>query len=181
MERFYMRTYLLIIFLISLLNVMAQENKQPVTVDSVNLQKYTGLWYEIAKIPNSFQKQCVANTTAQYSLNDDGTIKVINSCQEDDGEMDSAEGLAKVVNARTNSKLEVSFVSILGFHLFWGDYWIIGLDDDYSYAVVGTPNRKYGWILSRTKQMADEKLSAAYDILKRNGYNPKDFVTTVQE
>jgi apolipoprotein D and lipocalin family protein len=105
----------------------------------------------------------------------------VNSCKESDGELDSAEGVAKVVDTKTNSKLEVSFVSIFGINLFWGDYWIIGLDDDYSYAVIATPNRKYGWILSRTKQLSEEKLSTAYDILKKNGYNTKDFVSTIQE
>ena len=172
--------YILIIFLFSALSIMAQ-NKEPVTtVDHVNLQNYTGTWYEIAKIPNSFQDQCVGNTTASYSLNDDGSIKVVNKCKDDEGDMDSAEGLANVVDTKSNSKLEVSFVSIFGIHLFWGDYWIIGLSDDYSYAVIGTPNRKYGWILSRTPQLSEEKLNEAYDILRKNGYNPKDFVMTPQ-
>ena len=177
-----MKTNLLIIILFSVFNVMAQkDNTQPVTVDHVNLSKYTGIWYEIAKIPNSFQKKCISNSAAHYSLNEDGTIKVVNSCKNADGEMNSSEGVAKVVDTMTNSKLEVSFVSIFGINLFWGDYWIIGLDDDYSYAVIATPNRKYGWILSRTKQLTKQKLSTAYDILKKNGYNTKDFVFTIQE
>ena len=159
---------------------MAQNKESVTTVDHVDLQKYAGTWYEIAKIPNSFQDQCVGNTTASYSLNDDGSIKVVNKCKDDEGDMDSAEGLANVVDTKSNSKLEVSFVSIFGIHLFWGDYWIIGLSDDYSYAVIGTPNRKYGWILSRTPQLPEEKLNEAYDILRKNGYNPKDFVMTPQ-
>ncbi len=171
--------HLLIIFFLAGFSLMAQ-NTEPQTVDHVNLQRYIGTWYEISKIPNSFQDQCAGNTTATYSLNDDGTIKVLNSCREDDGGMDTAEGLAKVVDAKTNAKLEVSFVSILGFHLFWGDYWIMGLPDDYSYAVIGTPNRKYGWILSRTPELPEEKLNEAHDILRNNGYNPDDFVTTPQ-
>lgn len=161
---------------------MAQnETIEPVTVNSVNLMKYTGLWYEIARIPNRFQKKCSANTTAVYSLNEDGTIKVVNSCLEEDGELSTVEGIARVVDARTNSKLEVSFVSIVGIHLFWGDYWIIGLDNDYTYAVIGTPDRKYGWILSRTKKLPDDKLTEVYDILKRNGYNKEDFKVSDQE
>src|SRR5512143_663584 len=177
-----MKKNILIIILFSVFNVMAQnDNTQPVTVDHVNLNKYTGIWYEIAKIPNSFQKKCVSNSAARYSLNEDGTIKVVNSCKNADGKLDSSEGVAKIVDTKTNSKLEVSFVSIFGIHLFWGDYWIIGLDDEYSYAVIGTPNRKYGWILSRTKQLNEEKLSSAYDILQKNGYSKKDFVPTIQE
>ena len=177
-----MKIYLIILFLIFSVTAMAQkEITTPVTVKHVDLKKYTGLWYEIAKIPNRFQKQCASNTAARYELNNDGTIKVVNSCRQADGETDSSEGLAKVVDTTTNSKLEVSFVSILGIHLFWGDYWIIGLADDYSYAVVGHPDRKYGWILSRTQMLPADKLQAAYDILKKNGYDPKDFVATVQD
>lgn len=171
--------YIIIILFLTAFNLMAQ-NKEPVTVDHVDLQRYTGTWYEIAKIPNSFQDQCTGNTTATYSLNDDGTIKVLNQCKDDEGEMDEAEGIAKVVDTKSNSKLEVSFVSIFGIHLFWGDYWIIGLPDDYSYAVIGTPSRKYGWILSRTPQLPEEKLNEAYDILRENGYDPGDFVKTPQ-
>ena len=85
------------------------------------------------------------------------------------------EGLAKVVDEKTNSKLEVSFVSIFGFHLFWGDYWIIGLDKNYEYAVVGHPERKYGWILSRTPKLSEEKLNEAFDILKETGYDSAKF------
>lgn len=158
-----------------------QGNTEPVTVSYVNLKKYIGLWYEIAKIPNRFQKKCSANTTAMYSFNENGTIKVVNSCTQQDGEINSAEGLARVVDKNTNSRLEVSFVSIFGLHLFWGDYWIIGLSDDYSYAVIGTPDRKYGWILARTKNLEEDKLKEAYDILTKNGYNPKDFIMTLQE
>ena len=95
--------------------------------------------------------------------------------------MNTSEGIAKVVDKKTNSKLEVSFVSIFGINLFWGDYWIIGLSDDYDYAVIGTPNRKYGWILSRTKQLPEEKLNEAYNTLRKNGYNPNDFVMTLQD
>ncbi len=173
---------IMVIFLILSINIMAQdENTEPVTVNHVDLKRYIGLWYEIAKIPNRFQKNCTGNTTANYSLNEDGTIKVVNSCREEDGEMNTSEGIAKVADKKSNSKLEVSFVSIFGINLFWGDYWIIGLSDDYDYAVIGTPNRKYGWILSRTKQLPEEKLNEAYNILRKNGYNPNDFVMTLQD
>ena len=160
--------------------VAQQDKDEPSTVNHVDLSRYTGLWYEIAKIPNSFQKNCAGNTTAQYSLNDDGTIKVVNSCKEDDGSINTSEGLAKVVDKKTNARLEVSFVSIFGIHLFWGDYWIIGLADDYSYAVVGHPERKYGWILSRTKQLPKEKLDEAFALLKKKGYDIKNFEMTPQ-
>jgi apolipoprotein D and lipocalin family protein len=158
-------------------NISAQEMQ---TLKSVDLTKYVGLWYEIAKIPNRFQKQCVKGTTAQYKLLKDGNIEVINSCLTEEGEKDVADGLARIVDKKTNSKLEVSFVSIFGIRLFWGDYWILGLGDDYEYAVVGTPSRKYGWILSRSPQLEKQKLDKAYEILKNAGYDIKKFEVSPQ-
>lgn len=150
------------------------------TVKHVDLEKYAGLWYEIARIPNKFQKDCKSNTTATYTLRSDGNIDVLNRCIEDDGSVNTAEGLAKIVDDKTNAKLEVSFFSILGIHFFWGDYWIIGLDKDYDFAVVGHPDRKYGWILSRTPKLPAVKLQEAFKILEDNGYKKKDFVMTAQ-
>ena len=175
---------LIILFAIIIMNneIFAQNKneQEPTTVSSVDLNKYVGLWYEIAKIPNSFQSKCARNTTAAYKLRDDGKIDVINRCIEKDGSVNEAKGIAKVVDTKTNSKLEVSFVRILGISLFWGDYWIIGLDKDYKYAIVGTPSRKYGWILSRTPKLSEENMKAAFEILKNQGYNPNDFQMTVQ-
>ena len=153
---------------------------EPEVVNHVDLSKYAGLWYEIAKIPNRFQKHCVSGTTAQYKIRDDGKIEVINSCIESDGEKDIAEGVAKVVDESTNAKLEVSFVSIFGINLFWGDYWIIGLDDNYEYAVIGTPTRKYGWILARSPKLDELKLKEAYAVLTSQGYNVSEFEMTKQ-
>lgn len=162
--------------------ILAQDSgtKEIKTVSSVNLKEYAGKWYEVARIPNKFQNSCVSNVTATYVLRDDGKINVINRCVEEDGSVNEAEGLAQVVDEKTNSKLEVSFVSIFGIHLFWGDYWIIGLANDYSYAVVGHPERKYGWILSRTPKLSVEKLNEAFRILAENGYDRKDFMMTAQ-
>jgi apolipoprotein D and lipocalin family protein len=151
------------------------------TVSQVDLNKYVGLWYEIAKIPNSFQEQCAYGTTAEYKLLEDGNIQVINKCYTKDDEEDIAEGLAKVVIKQTNSKLKVSFFSILGFRPFWGDYWIIGLDDNYQWAVVGSPHRKYGWILSRTPTLPDETMNKIFSILKDQYYNPDEFEMTLHK
>ncbi len=174
---------LLILFSIISLNMYAQTSNTKtklVTVDSVNLNKYLGTWYEIAKIPNSFQKKCARNTTATYILRNDGNIDVINQCVEADGSINKAKGIAKVIDKKSNSKLQVSFVRIFGISLFWGDYWIIGLDKDYRYAVVGTPSRKYGWILSRTPQLAKNDMEEIYKILKQKGYNINDFEMDIQ-
>ena len=159
-----------------------QEKNPPqlVTVKQVDLKKYIGLWYEIAKIPNSFQDQCVYGTTAEYKINNNEDIIVTNSCYDEDGKLDVAEGLAKVVDKKTNTKLEVSFFSILGIRPFWGDYWIIGLDENYKWAVVGTPNRKYGWILSRTPSLPDSTMVNIFKLLKSQNYNPDDFELSIQ-
>lgn len=174
--------FLLILFLIfSFTKKMNSQENTLEVVNRVNIEKYSGLWYEIAKIPNSFQDHCAYGTTAEYRLNEDREIEVINRCYEEDGELDVAEGIAKVVDEKTNAKLEVSFVKILWFNLFWGDYWIIGLDDNYQWAIVGHPERKYGWILSRTPKMKQETLDIIFDILKETGYNPDDFVFTTHK
>ena len=168
---------LIILALVS--NLIIAQKSEPVTVNSVDLKKYEGLWYEIAKIPNRFQKQCISGTTAQYTLREDGRIDVVNSCLEADGSVDRAEGLARIVDKKSNAKLEVSFFSILGWRPIWGDYWIIGLDEDYQWVIVGTPNRKYGWILSRTPQLDKVILDEAFQILKDQGYNPANFEMTM--
>jgi len=174
---------MLIPILFSIQNVFSQDKTLPqlVTVKQVDLKKYVGLWYQIAKIPNSFQDQCAYGTTAEYRINEDGDIIVTNSCYEEDGQPDVAEGLAKVVDKKTNSKLEVSFVSFFGIRPFWGDYWIIGLDENYQWAVIGTPSRKYGWILSRTPSLPDDTIEKIFSILKLQYYNPSDFEMSEQK
>ncbi|MDH3267684.1 MAG: lipocalin family protein [Ignavibacteria bacterium] len=174
---------MIISILISVQNSFSQNKDLPqlVTVSQVDLNKYIGLWYEIAKIPNSFQDQCAYGTTAEYKIDEDGDIIVINSCYEKDGSPNVADGLAKVVDKKTNSKLEVSFVSFFGIRPFWGDYWIIGLDKNYQWVVIGTPSRKYGWILSRTTSLTDNTMEEIFSILKSQYYNPSDFELTMQK
>jgi apolipoprotein D and lipocalin family protein len=171
--------FLLFFVMLITMKILAQDNP-PTTVDHVDLNKYIGLWFEIAKIPNSFQNQCVKGTTAKYSLNEDGEIVVLNSCIDKAGKIDEASGIARVVDKKSNSKLEVSFFSIFGWRPIWGDYWIIGLDENYQWAIVGTPNRKYGWILSRTTSLNQDTLQNIYAILRDHGYNPKDFEMSKQ-
>lgn len=152
----------------------------PATVAAVDLQHYVGRWYEIAKIPNRFQKQCASGTTAEYTLAADGSIEVLNRCAREDGRIDEAKGIAKVEDRVSNSKLKVSFVRFLGVQLFWGDYWILGLGSDYEYALVGSPDRKYGWILSRTPRMSPDALDAAFATLGAQGYERARFAMSPQ-
>ncbi|MBN2104654.1 lipocalin family protein [bacterium] len=154
---------------------------EPEVVEFVNLDQYKGLWYEIAKIPNRFQKKCAGNTTAEYILRKDGRIDVVNRCMRKDGEIITAKGVAKIADMTTCAKLKVSFVSLLGIRLFWGDYWIIGLDDNYQWAIVGSPDREYGWILSRTPQLPQETIALINGILVKQGYDPEAFVITRHE
>lgn len=146
---------------------------QPVA--AVNLERYVGVWHEVAKIPNRFQNQCARGTTATYSLRSDGTIEVLNECFKKNGKRDAARGVARVVDQTSKARLEVSFVSILGWRPFWGDYWILGLDPEYQWAVIGTPDRKYGWILAREATLPEVDLAAAFAILTANGYRAEDF------
>lgn len=156
----------------------AADLQTPASVDSVDLGRYLGLWHEIARIPNRFQRSCAGGVTAQYTLREDGRIEVVNSCRKRDGGVMTAVGIAKIVDQQSRSKLKVSFVNLLGIRLFWGDYWIIGLDDEYRWAVVGHPRRKYGWILSRTSQLPSETLAEIFALLERQGYDPGAFVMT---
>ena len=152
--------------------------KTPQTVASVDLNRYMGKWYEIAKIPNRFQKKCSGRTTAEYKLRAGGTVLVVNSCLDDEGKRMVAKGIAKVSDPVTDAKLKVSFVRFLGVHLFWGDYWIVGLDREYQYAIVGGPSRKYGWILGRRPELSNEEWIAVKDILRSQGYKLEDFERT---
>ena len=149
-------------------------------VVSVDLQRYEGLWYEIARIPAWFQSSCVRDSTARYQQRPDGRLTVINQCLRRNGSVDRATGLARVVDPASNARLQVSFVSFLGWRPFWGDYWILGLGPEYRWAVVGDPSRRYGWILSRTPVLAPASLAEAFAVLERNGYRPGSFVLTPQ-
>jgi apolipoprotein D and lipocalin family protein len=158
----------------------AQEDTPPQTVDFVDLERYAGLWYEIARVPNRFQDQCVRNVTAEYVLRDDGRINVINRCVKEDGSRDRSKGLARIEDERSNAHLKVSFFSILGWRPVWGDYLVIGLGDDYEYALVGTSDRKFGWILAREPELSDSELKVLYRQLLDQGYAEESFTPTVQ-
>ena len=159
----------------------SQDKGPPTRVQQVDLERYVGLWYEIARIPNPFQDQCVRGVTAEYTLRDDGRVDVVNRCYKKDGELDEAKGLARVEDKETNSLLKVSFFSILGWRPVWGDYWIIDLARDYSYAVVCSPDRKYGWILARESELPVEVLDGIFERLRQQGFAKEDFEPTAQD
>ena len=152
------------------------------TVKEVNLQTYMGTWYEYALIPNSFEKKCVADTKAQYQLLANHQVKVTNTCSLASGELNVALGNGKLVNATDTSKLLVSFVKLFGkwIYLFGGDYWIIDLDEHYEVAVVGSPSRKYAWILTRNPQIERATLAKIAEKLKAQKFDPCALRTTIQ-
>lgn len=134
------------------------ESRQPLqTVASVDLTRYAGTWYEIARLPMWFQRHCI-DSKATYTLRPDGKIGVHNECVTDRGKLDQADGLATVVDTNTNARLAVTFDNFFARLVGpskEGNYWILDLDQDYQTALVGTPDRRYLWILSRSPHLDD--------------------------
>jgi apolipoprotein D and lipocalin family protein len=187
MKRFF-PALLLLVFLVCAAAVSGQQNESKATaalatVPSVDLKRYSGKWFEIARYANRFQKQCVGNTTATYSIKTDGKIEVINECLKKNGEVESAKCEAKIVDKNTNAKLEVRFApAALSFlSAVWDDYWILELDDNYQYAVVGDPKRKYFWILSRAPEMNDATYQNILRRAEQLGFNPAKVIKTPQK
>ena len=177
-----MNLFLALFILLGSFSSCASNNvsKEVKVVDSVDLERYIGTWYEVASIPQRFQKKCVGNTTAEYSMDDD-LIKVVNSC-DTEGPRKIAEARAKVTDPKTNAKLKVTFVKVFTWLYFaGGDYWILDLDEDYSYAVIGDSEAKYGWVLSRSPSISAEKLKRAEKVFKENGYDTCKVLTSIQD
>jgi apolipoprotein D and lipocalin family protein len=146
------------------------------TVAHVDLGRYVGTWHEIARYPNSFQKGCIGST-ATYTLREDGEIDVVNRCRDlRDGSLREAKGRAWVVDPTSNARLKVSF-----FWPFRGDYWIIDLGNDYEFAVVGAPSRKYLWVLSRTPLMDDDVYNGIMQRIEQLGFDRDRVVKSAQQ
>lgn len=160
----------------------AQESRPPLTVvPEVDLTRYTGTWYEIARLPNRFQDHCASDVTATYTLQDDGRLRVVNRCRKADGTWDDAAGIARTVGEEgPNARLKVRFAPrwLSFLPAVWGDYWIIGLAPDYSHAVVGDPDRKYLWVLARSPEMSEETLQAVLEPARAGGYDLSPLIRT---
>ncbi len=143
--------------------VMAQQAVN--SVAAVDLARYSGTWFEIASFPMFFQRNCIADTTANYTPAADGGIVVRNRCRTESG-FDEAVGKATLVEGFNNSRLKVSF-----FWPFKADYWVVGLDPEYRWAVVGNPNRKYLWVLSRSPQLPAPLMEAALASASTQGFD----------
>ncbi len=173
-----MKSVVLFLFAFGLTGLCAQDSGiQPVrTVDKVDLDRYMGKWFEIAAFPQKFQKGCHC-TTAEYEMTDKGYVRVVNACRKGgpDGKVSRAKGKAFVVKGSGNAKLRVQF-----FWPFRGNYWIIDLAEDYTYAVVGDPSRKYLWILSRAKEMDPALYDEIVQRIKAQGFDTTKLVKADQ-
>ena len=160
-----------------LASVQAQSTETPPapleSIASLDVPRYMGTWYEVAKYPNWFQKRCIANTSATYAVQPNGMLQVLNRCEKEDGSMTDALGEAKQVGDANSPKLKVRFAPAwLSFLPFvWGNYWVIDLDPQYQLAAVSEPSRKYLWILSRTQTVEPKAYEALLQRLKQQGFN----------
>ena len=145
----------------------------PPVVASVDVNRYLGTWYQQALIPNRFQSRCASNTTATYAL-DGKDLSVVNRCRGADGKVEVARGVAKIVEGSNNAKLRVSF-----FRPFYGDYWVLSLDPEYQWVLVGDPTRQYGWVLSRDANLSDVIFSQILEHAVSLGYDRTQFERSV--
>ena len=151
-------------------------------IASLDVPRYMGVWYEIAKYPNWFQRGCLANTKAEYQPQPNGSVKVINRCTSDDGKTKEAVGTARQIGAATSPKLQVQFTPAwLSFIPFlWADYWVIDLDADYQLAAVSEPKKEYLWVLSRTPEVNPAAYAALLARLKLKGFDLQKLERTRQ-
>ena len=152
-----------------------QARRQPgvTPVPAIDVPRYRGTRYEIAKYPNRFQKNCADSTSATYRLRPDKTVEVVNRCRRADGRFEDVTGTARQIGGQDSPILKVRFAPAwLSFvPAVWGDYWVIDLDPGYQLAAVSEPSREYLWILSRTPTMSREAYAALLERLKRQGFD----------
>jgi apolipoprotein D and lipocalin family protein len=143
------------------------------TIESLDVARYLGRWYEIAKFPNWFQKKCKSDTKANYSVKSDGNLSVLNQCRLENGQISEALGTAKQIGDASSAKLKVRFapewLSLIPF--VWGDYWVIDLDSSYQLVAISEPKREYLWILSRAAEPDDKQLNDLLLRLSANGFD----------
>ena len=161
---------------------IATQATQVKSIDQLDINQYVGSWYEIAKLPNWFQRNCAQNTKATYKLINPAEIQVLNQCQAANGEMIQALGMTRPRANGLPAQLEVRFApSWLGWMpLDWGDYWVLDLDPQYQLAAVGDPSKKYLWILSRTPQISEATYKALTQRLSVMGFDVSRLEKTTQ-
>ena len=170
-----------LLVIVAALAVRAEKKRPLRVVASVDLTRYAGLWYEIARLPNRFEEKCAGDVTAEYTPLGASRLRVVNRCRKKDGEMTEAEGAAKPADKNgANSRLKVRFApGFLSFLPFvWGDYQIMELAPDYSYALVGDPSRKYLWILSREPRLDEAAYRKLVEVAASEGFDISRLVRT---
>ena len=180
----FISTFFLLLICFGSSQVMSQQGDQSVkTIAALDVPRYLGTWYEIAKFPNWFQKKCVSNTKAVYTAKPDGNLRVLNSCKTATGETSEAEGLARQIGTKDSPKLEVRFApEWLSFlPMVWGDYWVIDLDPQYQVAAVSDPRREYLWVLSRTPQIDPQVYADLLVRLKKQQFDIQKLDLTSQK
>jgi apolipoprotein D and lipocalin family protein len=161
----------------------AEGVKPLATIASLDVARYMGTWYEIAKFDNRFQKQCAGFTTATYLAMPEGTVQVTNRCRLASGETEMAIGAARQVGDAHSPKLKVRFApAFLSFiPMVWGDYWIVDLDPNYQLVAVSEAKREYLWILSRTPKVEKATYDALVARLAAQGLDVSKLVPTKQQ
>jgi apolipoprotein D and lipocalin family protein len=154
----------------------AAHAETPLTpIATLDVARYMGTWHEVARYPNTFQRRCVADTSARYTLQSSGRVEVLNRCRNADGEMIEALGEARQQGAADSPRLKVRFAPawLSWLPLVWGDYWVVDLDAAYSLVAVSEPGRDYLWVLSRTPQLDTAAYEALLDRLAAQGFDLK--------
>jgi lipocalin len=168
---------LILILIVVMISPSVKSQTKPSVVASVDLERYRGFWYEIARLPFYFERKLKC-TSATYTLRGDGKITVLNKGHyiTDPRKVDQSEGVAWIPDKNSPAKLKVRF-----FWPFSGDYWIIHLDENYRYVLVGEPRLKYLWILAREKKMDDQPYNMLLQKAVDNGYDVKEIIRVEQD
>jgi len=150
---------------------MAAQAQGLQAIERLDVPRYMGVWYEIAKFPNRFQRQCVSDTRAEYRVQSPGRLRVLNSCRLATGQFEEALGEARQVGAPDSPKLQVRFAPawLSWLPAVWGDYWVIDLEGDYQLVAVSEPRREYLWVLSRQPQVDALRYARLLERLKHQG------------
>lgn len=152
----------------------------PTTVERVDLPRFMGRWYEMARLPYFTERRCVADVVADYRLGEDGMIYVSNRCRHKDGRISEAKGLARVLDFGRNARLQISFRMLYGVYVFWDDFWVIGLGAEYEYALIGQPTKTRAWVLARDPGASEARVDAWLQEFGEKGFPARNFLRTSQ-
>jgi len=176
-----MRIALLTILAAAVLTAAEANLQNLKTVPELDLDRYAGRWFELARLPNKYQDKCAGEVTATYRLQRDGRIEVVNECSTADGDTMSVVGAAKMVEPPSKLKVRFAPAWLSFLPMVWGDYWVIDLAEDYSWAAVGEPSREFFWILSRDPRLPEETIQAIIERAEAQGYDLAPLTRTRQK